>query len=95
MSGLHLALLHLRSRHPRRFNPRRLLRRLLRRMFLRHLRRPLFPRRPAVLIGELNVPVPSLKTRYLRSQTGVGIRRRRPALQRLLVSAAWDGILLP
>ena len=90
MSGLHLALLHLRSRHPRRLNPPRLLRRLLRRTFPRHRRR-----RQAVLIGELNVPVPSLKTSYLKSQASVGIRRRRSALQKLLVSAASGGILLP
>ena len=95
MSRHRLVLLHLRSLHPRRFNPPRLRRRLLRRPFPRHFRRPLFPRRQAVLTGELNAPIPSLKSRYLKSQASVGIRRRRSALQRLLVSAAWGGILLP
>ena len=90
MSRHRLMLLHLRSRHPRCLTPPRLRRRLLRRPFPRRLRR-----RQAVLIGELNVPVPSLKTSYLKSQASVGIRRRRSALQKLLVSAAWGGILLP
>lgn len=94
MSRHRLVLLHLRSRHPRRLDPRHLRRRLLRRMFLRHRPRPLFPRRKAVLIGELNASVPSLKSRYLKSQASVGIRRRRSALQKLLVSAALGGMLL-
>ncbi len=89
MSRHRLMLLHLRSRHPRCLTPPRLRRRLLRRPFPRRLRR-----RQAVLIGELNAPVPSLKTRYLRSQAGVGIGHRSRSPQKLLVSAAWDGILL-